>query len=402
MAFPLDFEKILHPIGIEEFFEVYYDKKPLHIPFQSKNKDEYEVLTSLMTWEKLNQILNMTSVWSSTSLQLHLENKPINPSLYCYPAIDRNQQQILQPNSTQIVTFLEQGASLVCNDIDSLLPDLSHIANLLERTFSSKIQANLYCSWKEKQAFHSHFDTHEVFVFHTVGEKRWLVYDGREVNPISHPTFLKMRNEARAEQKKGDVLLDITLKPGDFLYIPRGQYHDALATSEGTVHISFGGSPLIGLDLLSYLFEKGLSSEFLRNYIPPHKQDNKKYLNKFVKEVLSIVEDPCFETELDRLSKSRGYPRSHFTLPSFKTNPHFHLTSENFSIIESENENLLKGPKGTTVPIPTEFTSVIPWMLKNAPFDFQTFSDNFLQLNHIKQEGVLNDLINMGVLRKAK
>ena len=32
----------------------------------------------------------------------------------------------------------------------------------------------------------------------------------------------------------------VTLRPGDLLCIPRGQYHDALASQNGAIHVAFG------------------------------------------------------------------------------------------------------------------------------------------------------------------
>jgi len=39
------------------------------------------------------------------------------------------------------------------------------------------------------------------------------------------------------------------MKPGDILYLPRGQYHDALTGDRASLHVTFGVAPATGLGL---------------------------------------------------------------------------------------------------------------------------------------------------------
>ena len=52
-----------------------------------------------------------------------------------------------------------------------------------------KLQANLYLSSQKRQGFQVHFDTHDVFAVHVMGEKTWMVYEGHSASPIAHPLF---------------------------------------------------------------------------------------------------------------------------------------------------------------------------------------------------------------------
>ena len=56
------------------------------------------------------------------------------------------------------------------------------------------------------------------------------------------------------EKAKGAKLMDVHMEPGDLLYLPRGQYHDALADEGGTMHIAFGITYPIGMDVMTFLF----------------------------------------------------------------------------------------------------------------------------------------------------
>ncbi|WP_204265387.1 JmjC domain-containing protein, partial [Enterobacter hormaechei] len=82
---------------------------------------------------------------------------------------------------------------------------------------------------------------HEVFAIHCVGEKRWRIYANRAENPLA--PLEGDDAQARIDAAKGPVLMDVTLRPGDVLYIPRGYFHDALASSAESLHLTIGIAP---------------------------------------------------------------------------------------------------------------------------------------------------------------
>jgi ribosomal protein L16 Arg81 hydroxylase len=125
----------------------------------------------------------------------------------------------------------------------------------MEEALGAKMQANLYLSSKRKQGFKVHFDPHDVFAVHVMGEKTWMVFDGRAEDPIAHPVFNDLPAEHH-EAAKGKLWKEVRLKPGHLLYLPRGQYHYALADEEPCAHIAWGATYPIGLDAVTYLFER--------------------------------------------------------------------------------------------------------------------------------------------------
>jgi len=68
--------------------------------------------------------------------------------------------------------------------------------------------------------------------------KKFGIYINIELNPINHSNFKYSREERI--KKTGKLIDKVTLRPGDLLYLPRGQYRDALASMSGAIHIAFG------------------------------------------------------------------------------------------------------------------------------------------------------------------
>ena len=62
--------------------------------------------------------------------------------------------------------------------------------------------------------------------------------------------------------------MDVPMEPGDLLYLPRGQYHDALADEGGAVHIAFGVTYPIGIDVMALLYERVVAEPEFRANLP--------------------------------------------------------------------------------------------------------------------------------------
>eukprot|EP00900_Chrysochromulina_parva_P014365 jgi/Chrpa1/2292/Chrysochromulina_OHIO_Genome00011864-RA len=126
------------------------------------------------------------------------------------------------------------GASLIINRVDKLWPRVHELCARLARDFRYAY-GNVYLTPPGSQTVPPHSDDHDVFIVQLHGTKHWLVW------PTVHP--LSQRRPFADEQagKDGRRLpdgtsrltletlgppeLDVLLRPGDVLYIPRGVVH---------------------------------------------------------------------------------------------------------------------------------------------------------------------------------
>ncbi|MBM3559831.1 MAG: hypothetical protein FJX53_08165, partial [Alphaproteobacteria bacterium] len=256
------FADLLAPVDEATFFAEIHDRRPLHIPAPDAAK-----FSDAMSWQRLNALLNMTAIWSTATFAMVLDRKPVPPEQFTTPVDDRDRRPSRQPHAERVKALLRKGAAIVLNDIETLTPGIADICNALEARWRGRAQANLYCSWEAHQAFDVHFDTHEVFAAHIEGEKVWRVYEGRVDHPIAHPAYKQLPREYH-ERNRGKVLMEVTLRPGDLLYIPRGQYHDAIASAPGSVHIAFGLTHVIGFDVMQVVFEQAMQDPLFRTNLP--------------------------------------------------------------------------------------------------------------------------------------
>jgi len=392
------FADLIAPISEEEFFAEYHDRKPLHIPAPAPDK-----LDDVMNWDKLSAILNMTAIWSPSNLKLYLDTQPVPVEKYCRPAIDRNNQQTMQPDSEMVKSWLRRGASIVANDIDTLTPGLIAATDALERRLGAKVQSNLYCSWQTHQAFPAHFDTHEVFALHVAGEKVWNIYEGRLENPIANDAYRNV-DDGFNEKHRGELREQITLRPGDILYIPRGLYHDALASSDGCIHLSFGVTHVIGIDVMTLLFEHTLADPAVRSNIPLREAGDdarNAWIDDLVDRVTKIGKSDAFRASIAPLHDAFHYYRGGFNLPGDALTKNgedrFEVSVKSLKIVRQNGKALLESTRGQ-VPIPEDIVKQVSWIVDAGQFSGKEFAAAFPLLTDAARAKLIQDLSSMRVI----
>lgn len=311
------FEKLLNPMTPEAFFAEVHYRQPIHIPASWAEK-----FSSVMSWDILNEMLAM-DVWDGSTLQLVIDRQRVPPASYSRHVLNRNQRQVMQPDSAKVMELIRQGASLVLNNIETLHPGCLAVAETIGAGLGAKVSANLYCSWQQHQAFDSHYDRHDVFALHVVGEKRWRVYEGRLENPIEHPAFYNIP-QAECDRLKGQIAAELTMRSGDLLYLPRGQFHDALASSEASIHVTFGCNEPTGLDWLTFFWERAVQDSGFREYLPRSggpaggpggDEALKAHLAKLVERLKDMAMEPQSLAASKAFRQGFSVPRSTYDLP---------------------------------------------------------------------------------------
>ena len=387
------FEDLLAPVDRAAFLNDYLDKRPLHIP------GEPEKLAGIVDFGVLERLLNMTAIWSSASLQLVLDRQRIPPGAFCTKAVNRDGHEVLQPDPGRVMDQLRRGASLVANDIDTLTPEVAEIAGILEQALNVKTQANLYYSWKQRQAFSSHFDTHDVYALHLVGEKTWRIYKNRMPHPIRHPSF--QFDDAYLEANRGELLEEVTLTPGDVLYLPRGQFHDALASSDGAIHIAFSATGVIGLDFVGAMTDMVVGSEAYRLNFPRPEQGRdalRRHVEALAAEFARIAASDDFLARFEDFQRDFHYRRGGITIPATGAVQSYEVTNPAYKVDTFRNGMGLYGPQGV-VPIPPDRGAIVKWMIGKRTFTFDELKNEFLDTSPMMLNEVAIEVCRMGFVR---
>jgi bifunctional lysine-specific demethylase and histidyl-hydroxylase NO66 len=158
--------------------------------------------------------------------------------------------------------LFERGATIVLQALHHNWLPLARFCRELERELGQPAQANAYYTPRRAQGFAVHHDTHDVFVLQVSGEKHWRVYE-----PLLELPLKDQRYKA-ALGEHGAPVLELTLRPGDTLYLPRGWLHDALTSDSDSLHITVGINVYPWLDALRDAVERLAEDVALRRSVP--------------------------------------------------------------------------------------------------------------------------------------
>jgi cupin superfamily protein len=134
-----------------------------------------------------------------------------------------------------VLAEFEDGATIVLQGLHLNWQPLAEFCRSLESELGHPAQANAYFTPRSAQGLPVHHDTHDVFSLQVAGEKRWLVYEPALELPLKN-----QRYKAETMGEPGDPVLDVTLQPGDTLYLPRGWLHEAKTSETDSLHLTVG------------------------------------------------------------------------------------------------------------------------------------------------------------------
>lgn len=167
----------------------------------------------------------------------------------------------------RVLELFLDGHTIVLQGLHRLWPPLIDFAGSLTTDLGHPLQVNAYVTPRSSQGFSAHYDVHDVFVLQVAGEKRWRVHEPVHHDPLRDEPWTDRRDEvaARACEQPG---LDVVLRPGDALYLPRGYLHAAQALGGVSCHLTVGIHPVTRHAVLEALMAVAADDPMLRSSLP--------------------------------------------------------------------------------------------------------------------------------------
>lgn len=211
---------VLNPVSKQDFFENYWEKKPLLI-----NRENSEYFQNLLS---STQIEEMVSTLDPKRNEFDLVNadEQVKRQLF----IDEDGRV----NASGVFKLFDQGSTMILQRLHRRHVELARFCAAMEAEFNHPFQTNIYFTPALAKGFKVHYDTHDVFVMQVEGDKDWSIYNRAVELPISGQHFQRDQHEV------GEETMSFHLKAGDVLYIPRGWMHDARSLESNSLHITVG------------------------------------------------------------------------------------------------------------------------------------------------------------------
>jgi hypothetical protein len=275
---------LLAPLELATFFDRHYEREPLHA------RAAAAPASPLLTHDALHDaLLALPAVPEGLmAFPEHLDPDLQIAALLADPALLR--------------AYLAAGHPLVWNRARGVSPAIDALAAALSDAFGAHVWPNIYATGDAGTPFEMHFDAHEVLAVHCAGEKIWQIsavrvdrpLDAAEMEPAVAAALRARRDEAAAR-----ILLEIAVAPGDVVYIPRGQFHNASTPRGRSLHVTFGIRQLAGLDVIKLLANAALAEPLFREYLPAAAADaDGARADALLQEILDRIRDLTRSPEL--------------------------------------------------------------------------------------------------------
>ncbi|HKB19951.1 MAG TPA: cupin domain-containing protein [Gaiellaceae bacterium] len=221
-------DRCVSPIEAERFFGEYWERKPLLVPRNEEGRfldllSIAEVEQRVTAGGLRHPAFRVVKEDAKIVLADYAEDIPWTPTSFSGSA-----------QVERVTAQFERGATVVLQALQLQHPPLAEFCRELERELGHPVQANAYYTPASAQGFKVHHDTHDVLCLQIEGEKRWLVY------PPVLELPLKSQKYSSELGEPGEPALDVTMRAGDTLYLPRGWLHQAMTSNTASLHLTIG------------------------------------------------------------------------------------------------------------------------------------------------------------------
>jgi ribosomal protein L16 Arg81 hydroxylase len=248
---------LIAPILPEDFIREHWERKPLHIARRDAHYYEW-----LLTNENLEAIISSTDL-RYPAIQLAKNGAYLAAEVYTRNIKHGSEFFNGVPDIAQIQSEYRSGATVVLPALHRTWTPLRELCETLENEFSHPVHANAYLTPGDSPGFTPHYDTHEVFVLQVAGSKRWRLFEP----PLKLPH--RTQPFAPTAYVPPAPILELELRQGDLLYVPRGYVHAAHTSQTHSAHVTVGMTVYTWVELFSEMVASSKELAEFRTALPP-------------------------------------------------------------------------------------------------------------------------------------
>jgi hypothetical protein len=300
-------DALLQPLGFERSLAEYYEQKPLHLPAPPGPS---RVLLGAATLE-------------AALRQPHLPRDfiTLRPERFNASRRARGEPPVplegfrdrLLDDPGLLTAYIADGHPIAGDMLTYISPETARTGHALAQMFEAEVWCNLYYTGPSGSPFPAHFDHHEVLLVQCEGEKDWHIYEKRVNRPLDVPemadALAQIAEQQRAEAVAGPAMT-FTARPGDVVYIPRGQFHDAVSPRGRSLHVNFSFHQTSGVDVARTLARLCMIDPECRSYLPISHRDpggdaGRAALKNLIERLGALLDGDKLHADLARLRDAR-------------------------------------------------------------------------------------------------
>lgn len=145
-----------------------------------------------------------------------------------------------------IAQYIQEGYSLHVSNLQRYSRSILAFTDRLAFELGVPVKAEAFITPAAAQAFAEHYDTNDNFICQIAGEKVWRLYYPSFVDPLPRQPWQwsDASDDLRERLTKQPPDMEVVLKPGAVLWIPRGWIHAGTAANDTSLHITLRPEPV--------------------------------------------------------------------------------------------------------------------------------------------------------------
>jgi hypothetical protein len=241
----MSLQKLISPSTTDTFLSDYFERRPLHV--ERNDAAYFGDLTNDLALG--HQIWRHASRWGDVSLAR--ADTLASENIYAR----------MLPTAETIAAAYADGYTVVVNNYQQKSARIAAFCREVEKFFCFRCNANLYVTGPHCKGLDAHYDDQDVFVMQLAGQKTWRVYSGGPLLPLEDEPY-------HCPDAAALPFVEVMLRPGDVLYLPRGFIHDARTEGHASQHLTLSVSAVRQVTLLKLLIQRAAAgNDVLRRSI---------------------------------------------------------------------------------------------------------------------------------------
>jgi ribosomal protein L16 Arg81 hydroxylase len=190
-------------------------------------------------------VISKPSFFTTRDLQKHLNNPLLQPE-WLHVKLDGNrvaledtcfyktvQNRKLHFMDKEILNNeINKGASVVLEGIDILDAQVNAFVARLDDSLPCVISNSVvFFSQQDNEAYEAHCDADDVLVIQLEGKKTWQLFQPQQRRYLGITDL--------SEQQLGPVMQEVSMRPGDAIYLRAGVPHRCITPANFSLHMSF-------------------------------------------------------------------------------------------------------------------------------------------------------------------
>ena len=342
-------ESMFAPIGVAGFISDYLERDVLHL----ERKDPM-LVQGLFDLESMAHCIRYMKPQARGSVRVVPKGEDPEETIQ----LNAMAASADDHGENLLTSGFSAGKTIIFNSAESYWPPVERVVDELKESLACDIKCNVYCTPPQSQGFDTHVDGHDVLVLQTDGSKTWRLHEVDSTLPLeSTPLAAEMFSMLEASKPNyGDPVREVTLHPGDLLYLPRGVPHSAASTTEHSIHFTIGLYPLRRHEFLSRLVDLlAFEDEGLRRRVSTAVMKGEEKVTSagdMFRELAAIADGLETPIDVDRLVaiSSESYARAAGTTGSFESA----IGVESMGL-----ETVIERPEGCS------------WIVRRTPMDYR-------------------------------